>query len=90
MYFENTMLQTHQLMDGEVSSSGLNIDYGVGIRVLCGEKTGYAYSESTEWADMEVPQKPLPQYLRVRRSSHATPEASERHTRLRKTTEADW
>ena len=40
-------------MDGEVSSSGLNIDYGVGIRVLCGEKTGYAYSESTEWADME-------------------------------------
>lgn len=53
LYFENTMLQTHQLMDGEVSSSGLNIDYGVGIRVLCGEKTGYAYSESTEWADME-------------------------------------
>ena len=53
LYFENTMLQTHQLMDWEVSSSGLNIDYGVGIRVLCGEKTGYAYSESTEWADME-------------------------------------
>lgn len=53
LYFENTMLQTHQLMDGEVSSGGVNIDYGVGIRVLKGEKTGYAYSESTEWSDME-------------------------------------
>ena len=53
LYFENTMNQVHQLIDGEVSSGGLNIDYGVGIRVLCGEKTGYAYSESTEWKDME-------------------------------------
>ena len=53
LYFENTMNQSHQLMDGEVSSGALNIDYGVGIRVLCGEKTGYAYSESTEWKDME-------------------------------------
>ena len=53
LYFENTMNQTHQLIDGEVSSGGLNIDYGVGIRVLCGEKTGYAYSESTTWKDME-------------------------------------
>ena len=53
LYFEKTMNQTHQLMDGEVSSGGLNEDYGVGIRVLCGEKTGYAYSESTEWKDME-------------------------------------
>lgn len=53
LYFENTMLQSHQLIDGKVSSGALNIDYGVGIRVLCGEKTGYAYSESTEWKDME-------------------------------------
>ncbi len=53
LYFENTMNQSHQLMDGEVSSGALNIDYGVGIRVLRGEKTGYAYSESTEWKDME-------------------------------------
>ena len=44
LYFENTMLQTHQLMDGEVSSGGVNIDYGVGIRGLKGEKTVYAYS----------------------------------------------
>ena len=54
LYFENTMNQVHQLMDGKVSSGGLNIDLGVGIRVLCGEKTGYAYSESTRPSDMKA------------------------------------
>ena len=57
LYFENTVMQIHQLIDGEVSSGGLNVDYGVGIRVLCGEKTGYAYSESTLPADMEAAAK---------------------------------
>ncbi len=52
LYFESTMNQTHQLMDGEVTSGSLDEDFGVGIRVLCGEKTGYAYSESTEWPDL--------------------------------------
>ncbi len=48
LYFENTTCSDLLLRDGEVSSGGFNIDYGVGIRVLKGEKTGYAYSESTE------------------------------------------
>jgi len=30
-----------------------HIDYGVGIRVLKGEKTGYAYSESTDLKAMQ-------------------------------------
>ena len=36
------------LRDGEVSSGGYTVDYGCGVRVLDGEKTGYAYSESTD------------------------------------------
>ena len=36
------------LRDGEVSSGGYSVDYGCGVRVLNGEKTGYAYSESTD------------------------------------------
>ena len=52
LYFENTTCSDLLLMDGEVSSGGFNIDYGVGIRVLKGEKTGYAYSESTDRASM--------------------------------------
>ena len=52
LYFENTTYFNLLLKDGEVSSGGFHTDFGVGIRVLKGEKTGYAYSESTEMADM--------------------------------------
>ena len=52
LYFEHTTFFNLQLKDGVVSSGGFHIDYGVGIRVLKGEKTGYAYSENTEMADM--------------------------------------
>ena len=52
LYFENTTYFNLLLKDGEVSSGGFHTDFGVGIRVLKGEKTGYAYSESTEMPDM--------------------------------------
>ena len=48
LFFESTFFSTLLLRDGEVSSGGHHEDYGCGIRVLSGEKTGYAYSESTE------------------------------------------
>ena len=52
LYFEHTTFFNLLLKDGVVSSGGFHIDFGVGIRVLKGEKTGYAYSENTEMADM--------------------------------------
>lgn len=52
LYFEYTVYNDLTLRDGEVNSGGYHEDFGVGIRVLCGEKTGYAYSESTVPADM--------------------------------------
>lgn len=52
LYFENTTYGSLLLRDGAVTSGGSHIDFGVGIRVLSGEKTGYAYSESTAWPDM--------------------------------------
>ena len=52
LYFENTTYGSLLLRDGAVTSGGNHIDFGVGIRVLSGEKTGYAYSESTAWEDM--------------------------------------
>ncbi len=52
LYFENTAFFNILLKDGEVSSGGFHKDFGVGIRVLKGEKTGYAYSETTEAEDM--------------------------------------
>ncbi len=52
LYFEHTTYFNLMLKDGVVSSGGFHTDYGVGIRVLKGEKTGYAYSENTEMPDM--------------------------------------
>ena len=47
LYFENTTYGSLLLRDGAVTSGGCHQDFGVGVRVLAGEKTGYAYSEST-------------------------------------------
>ncbi len=47
LYFENTTYSSLLLRDGAVTSGGSHQDFGVGVRVLSGEKTGYAYSEST-------------------------------------------
>ena len=52
LYFEYTTFFNLLLKDGVVSSGGFHTDYGVGIRVLKGEKTGFAYSENTELNDM--------------------------------------
>lgn len=52
LYFEYTTYFNLLLKDSEVSSGGFHTDFGVGIRVIKGEKTGYAYSESTELKDM--------------------------------------
>ena len=48
LYFEQTVYNDMLLRDGAVASGGFHFDYGCGIRVLDGEKTGYAYSESTD------------------------------------------
>ena len=51
-YFENTTFFNLLLKDGTVSSGGFHTDFGVGIRVLKGEKTGYAYTENTDMEDL--------------------------------------
>ena len=48
LFFENTVYSDLLLRDGQVASGGLHTDFGVGIRVLKGDKTGYAYTESTD------------------------------------------
>ena len=52
LFFENTEYHELLLRDGIVSSGGFHVDFGVGIRVLKGERTGYAYSESTDSRSM--------------------------------------
>jgi TldD protein len=46
LYFEHTIENYSALEDGKVNSAYSNIGFGVGIRVIKGDQTGYAYSEN--------------------------------------------
>lgn len=48
LYFEDTSTWGYSLRDSQISSCAFKKDYGCGIRVLDGDKTGYAYSETTD------------------------------------------
>ena len=52
LYFEDSRWFDLLMRDSQVSSGGMHSDFGCGIRVLCGEKTGYAYAESTDYASL--------------------------------------
>lgn len=47
LFFEYSKCNEIALRDKQVSNARCDIDFGVGIRVICGDKTGYAYSEIT-------------------------------------------
>lgn len=48
LFFEHSFSNNISLRDGEVNKTSSNIDYGVGIRVVVGDQTGYAYIENTD------------------------------------------
>ena len=54
LYFEDTAYHDLLLRDGEVGSGGDHVDFGCGIRVLKGEKTGYAYAETTDFPSLKA------------------------------------
>lgn len=53
LFFEHTISNELALRDNQVNAAGSHIDYGVGIRVICSDQTGYAYSETTSMPQME-------------------------------------
>ena len=52
LFFEHTISNSLGLEDGKVNSAYSNVDYGVGVRVLKGDQTGFAYTETTSLQDM--------------------------------------
>ncbi|OJU47899.1 MAG: peptidase U62 [Bacteroidales bacterium 45-6] len=52
LYFQHTRNNQISLRDGEVNRAASNVDYGVGIRTVAGDQTGYAYVENTLPEDM--------------------------------------
>jgi len=54
LFFEHTSSNSISLRDGKVNKTSSNIDYGVGIRVVVGDQTGFAYVENTNIEDMLI------------------------------------
>lgn len=52
LYFESSKANELSLRDGQVNSAGTHVDYGMGVRVLSGDKTGYAFTEVTTMEEM--------------------------------------
>ncbi|MDY3070563.1 MAG: TldD/PmbA family protein [Parabacteroides sp.] len=52
LFFEHTHYNNIGLQDGEVNSAASNIDFGMGVRVLAGDQTGYAYVENITLDEM--------------------------------------
>ena len=53
LFFEHKISNNISLEDKKVNRAYSNIDYGVGIRVLKGDQTGFAYSENISMEDMQ-------------------------------------
>jgi TldD protein len=57
LFFEHTFRNRIDLRDEKVSVTASTIDFGVGVRVLSGDRTGYAYAEDvTEESLLEAAQ----------------------------------
>ena len=52
LFFEHTYNNSIALRDGTVNRAASNIDFGMGVRVLSGDQTGYAYVENISLQDM--------------------------------------
>ena len=52
LFFEHKTSNSIGLEDGKVNRAYSNIDFGVGIRVLNGDQTGFAYSENIAMDEM--------------------------------------
>ena len=52
LFFEHTYANNIGLQDGAVNQASSNIDFGVGVRVLSGDQSGYAYVENVTLNEM--------------------------------------
>ncbi|MDR1454850.1 MAG: TldD/PmbA family protein [Tannerella sp.] len=53
LFFEHTCSNSLGLQDGAVNRASSNIDFGMGVRVISGDRTGYAYTEDITSGEMQ-------------------------------------
>lgn len=49
LYFQQTRTESWFLEDGLIKNGSHNVDQGVGVRAVSGDKTGFAYSDELAW-----------------------------------------
>lgn len=54
LYFQTNRHESWSLEDGIIKEGGYGIDYGVGVRAISGEKTGFAYSDDILFPALEA------------------------------------
>ena len=57
LYFQLTRSESWMLEEGQVKSGSFSIDQGVGVRVVAGEKTAFAYADDVSAAALEASAK---------------------------------
>ena len=57
LYFQHARSESWMLEEGQVKSGSFSIDQGVGVRVLCGEKTAFAYADDISPESLEAAAK---------------------------------
>ena len=45
LYFQVTRQESWMVEDGRLKEGNFSVEQGVGVRAVCGEKTGFAYSD---------------------------------------------
>lgn len=90
IFFEHTFSNSISLRDGEVNRAASNIDFGVGIRVVSGDQTGYAYVENTEIAELLKAAKTAAGIASIRSKGITPIEIKEKHFRNHYKIERPW
>lgn len=52
IYFEHTVSNNLRMIDSKVDSASQQIEYGAGVRVVSGDHTGYAYTETPTFEEL--------------------------------------
>lgn len=53
LYFQRRMTESWSLEEGIVKQGSFNLDQGVGVRAMAGEKTGFSYSNSIDLSALQ-------------------------------------
>ena len=77
LFFEHKISNNLGLEDGKVNRASSNIDFGVGIRVLKGDQTGFAFSEDLSLKAMTSAAK-MAAIIASESSSYKQPELTEK------------